>query len=149
MLLQLSYVEIGQRSHLSYYDIQKLRIAYNCSAVDTNKLKKNEESNLEKPKRRKELPQQNKTDIKIKVKPQMPMIIRNSISNKLDKNADLEMPMNKFNQVPFLKSIYPINSIQSNYYRVSLSSMYRYINFHIYLHKNICIRINNKTHTKK
>ncbi|XP_018346357.1 PREDICTED: zinc metalloproteinase nas-7-like [Trachymyrmex septentrionalis] len=48
------YVEVGQRNHLSYYDIQKLQIAYNCSStVSTNKLKK---KHLNKPKKQKKLP---------------------------------------------------------------------------------------------
>ncbi|KYM97747.1 Dorsal-ventral patterning tolloid-like protein 1 [Cyphomyrmex costatus] len=50
-----SYVEIGQRSHLSYYDIQKLLIAYNCTAsIYTNKLKK--KPNLDKLKKLEKLP---------------------------------------------------------------------------------------------
>jgi len=121
----MSYVEIGQRSHLSYYDVQKLIIAYNCKAASTNKLKNNKKLlNCEK------LPQQNKTVIEIKMKSQMPVIVHNSISNKDDKNADLKKPMNRFNQIASLKSVYPI---QSNRYIVPLSPIYLYINL-------ICIK---------
>jgi len=123
----MSYVEIGQRSHLSHYDVQKLLIAYNCKAISTNKLKKNKEfPNCEK------LLQQNKTVIETKVKSQMPVILHNSISNKDDKNADLKKPMNRFNQIASPKSVYPI---QSKYYTVPLSPIYLYINLHFYLHK--------------
>jgi len=101
-------VEIGQRSHLSYYDIQKLLIAYNCKAVSTNKLKKNKK--LPNMKNYEKLPQQNKTVI--------------------------ERPMNRFqidNQVASLKSVYPI---QSNNYTVPLSPIYLYINnLNFYLYK--------------
>ncbi|XP_018367782.1 PREDICTED: zinc metalloproteinase nas-4 isoform X1 [Trachymyrmex cornetzi] len=51
------YVEIGQRNHLSYYDIQKLQIAYNCDTVSINKLKKEP---LNKPKKLKKLPKSKK-----------------------------------------------------------------------------------------
>ncbi|XP_072745365.1 hatching enzyme 1.2-like [Anoplolepis gracilipes] len=49
-----SPVEIGQRSHISYYDIQKLLISYNCSSSDTknnfksDKLKQNKYAKSER-----------------------------------------------------------------------------------------------------
>ncbi|XP_071635967.1 zinc metalloproteinase nas-4-like [Temnothorax longispinosus] len=134
-----SYVEIGQRSHLSHYDIQKLLIAYNCTAVGT-KLENNKKLNLEKPKKlpnRRKLPQPqslNKTVIETEVKSHTPtIVIHNSILNKLDdKNADLGKSMDRLNQVAFLRSVYPI---QPNYYPVPLSPIYLYINLHFYLNK--------------
>ncbi|XP_018310092.1 zinc metalloproteinase nas-4-like [Mycetomoellerius zeteki] len=51
------YEEIGQRSHLSYYDIKKLLIAYNCNTDSTDKLKKKP---FNKPKKLKKLPKRKK-----------------------------------------------------------------------------------------
>lgn len=129
-------MEIGQRSHLSYYDTQKLLITYKCNAVDTNKLQNNKKPNLEKAKEvfsRRKLPQQNKTVIET-TKSQMPTItIYNLITNKLDdKYADLAKSMDGSYQEVFFRSIYPI---QSNYYSVPLNPIYPYINLHIYLRK--------------
>ncbi|XP_028045516.1 high choriolytic enzyme 1 [Monomorium pharaonis] len=121
-----SYVEIGQRNHLSYYDIQKLLIAYNCN-VNTNKSKI-----TKKPKKlpnHKKLSQQKKT-VETEVKSQIPtIIINNFISNKLsDKNNDLEKLVDKFNQISFLGSMHPS---QSNY-SVPLSPIYSNINLHLH-----------------
>lgn len=138
MLLQSSYVEIGQRSHLSHYDIQKLLISYNCNAVRINKLKnkKLKKKKLKKLSGRRKLPQPqplqkslNKTVIETEVKSQMPtIIIHNSVLNKLD-NAELKKPMDRFNQVALFRSMYPV---QSNYHFVPLSPIYSYINFYLY-----------------
>lgn len=128
-------MEIGQRSQLSYYDTQKLLIAYKCNATNANKLKNNKKPNLEKAKKsssRRILPQQNKTVIET-TKSQMPTIaIYNLIPNKLDdKYADLAKLMDGSYQEVLLRSMYPI---QPNY-PVPLSPIYPYINFHIYLRK--------------
>lgn len=149
MLLQVPLKQIGQRSHLSHYDIKKLLIAYNCSAVDTKKLNKAKKPNLKIQKKflsprihflseetsHRNLSRQNETVIETEVKSEVPAIIIHNwiISNKLDdKNADLGNPMDKFNQVAFLKSTHPI---KPNYYSVPLNRTYPYINFYFYLHK--------------
>ncbi|XP_011866092.1 PREDICTED: high choriolytic enzyme 1-like isoform X2 [Vollenhovia emeryi] len=135
-----SSVEIGQRSHLSHYDIQKLLIAYNCNA-GIKKLRHNKKKlNLKKLQKLsnhgKSLQPQSldKTINETEVKSQMPTIItHSSILNKIDdKNADLAKAMDRFNQVAFLRSTYPS---EPNYYPVPLNPMYLYINLHFYLRK--------------
>ena len=82
-------MEIGQRSHLSYYDIQKLQIAYNT--VDTNKLKKKP---LNKSKKQKKLLKRKKlqdiTVVRTKINHKCKRYINNSMSNKLHDKNDLE-----------------------------------------------------------
>ncbi|KYM86825.1 Meprin A subunit alpha, partial [Atta colombica] len=96
------YVKIGQRSHLSYYDIQKLQIAYNCNTVGTNKLKK---KLLNKPKKQKKLLKRKKLQdiiiVRTKINHKCKRYINNSMSNKLHDKNDLEKSMNRFNQIVF------------------------------------------------
>ncbi|EFN74590.1 High choriolytic enzyme 1 [Camponotus floridanus] len=113
-----SPVEIGQRDHISYYDIQKLLIAYNCSSMDTK----------------------NKSILETEVKPQISQRMfttYNSKSNKLEKNRKYpksEKSMNRYNQVTFPRSIH--HNQPYNYpVPLCVNPIYLYVDFHFYFKK--------------
>ncbi|XP_012228137.1 zinc metalloproteinase nas-4-like [Linepithema humile] len=117
-------VEIGQRNHLSYYDIQKLLISYNCNAYNIKNVDKKEEQNLTKDK--------NVTESKnvIEANPQGPVFnIHNTITNQLDDHKCVNSkPVDESNQMAFLETTYPSQSNHS----MPLSPLFP--NVHFYFH---------------
>jgi len=111
-------VEIGQRDHISYYDIQKLLIAYNCSSMDTK----------------------NKSILETEVKPQISQRMfttYNSKSNKLEKNRKYpksEKSMNRYNQVTFPRSTH-LNQPYNYPVPLCVNPIYLYVDFHFYFKK--------------
>ncbi|KAM0736134.1 Zinc metalloproteinase nas-7 [Formica fusca] len=130
-----STVEIGQRDHMSYYDIQKLLIAYNCNSNNTEN-----SDNNKKIFGRRTLQQHNKPMSKIEVKSQSThksagmFTIHNTKSDKLEENKYVksERSMDRYDQETFPRSI---KLIQLDNYPVPLNPIYLYINFHFYFHK--------------
>lgn len=116
-------MEIGQRNHLSHYDIQKLLITYNCSAYHLKNVHKKEEQNLTKDK--------NVIESKnIEINPRKPMFnIHNTITNQVDGNKCANSK--PINEVTFSKTMYPN---QSNY-SVPLSLLFPNLNFYFHFNK--------------
>lgn len=129
-------MEIGQRNHMSYYDIQKLLIAYNCSSINIENSDNNKK--LEKFVDPLNMQQQNKSILKTEVKPQVQMFTTyNSKSNKLEENRKYlksKKSMNRYNQVTFPRSIH-LNQPHNYPVPLCVNPIYLYINFHFYLKK--------------
>ncbi|KAL6422992.1 hypothetical protein ACFW04_010466 [Cataglyphis niger] len=130
-----STVEIGQRDHMSYYDIQKLLITYNCNSTDT----KNSD-NKKKISGRRILRQHNKPISKIEVKSKSAhksagmFTVHNMKLDQLEENkyAKLNRSIDKNDQKTFPRSV---KLTQLDNYPIPLNPIYLYINFHLYFHK--------------
>lgn len=137
-------IEIGQRNHLSYYDIRKLLITYPCSNTKElnknsdkkNKLEKKLEKKLDKkndknvlPKKSKEInKQESRENMTYKIENKLEAIITMSkpMSNKIDSKPidfHLEKPDGNYQTFKISKHVQP------NYY---IPWMYPHIHLHIY-----------------
>lgn len=120
---------------MSYYDIQKLLIAYNCNSNNTEN-----SDNNKKIFGRRTLQQHNKPMSKIEVKSQSAhksagmFTIHNTKSDKSEENKYIksERSMDRYDQEIFPRSI---KLIQLDNYPVPLNPIYLYINFNFYFHK--------------
>lgn len=123
-------MEIGQRNHLSHYDIQKLLITYNCNAYNINNEHKRKEQHLEDTKIEENKTETNETEAnQTEVNPQKPTFnIHNTITNQLGHKCSDSKTTDESDQVDSSKTTYP------NQFNIPVPPSLALPHLHFYFH---------------